>query len=195
MLIRIILILSIPLLSIIFALMTSGIENLLTSGNKNWHTVPFLTWFLIWIGIWFFIYRYKFGTTKKLKRAILRSFIFVRNHYVVFIAGKKGQMNELQLKSIQIWKEMLKDKDTEMISCSYSQRRMLKNDNTLIVISTSNESNVMFIKSGEKSIYYDIWLHSGIISEMFNSFDKEQKIRFQRLIDEGRKNISGSITL
>ncbi len=190
MLLRIILILVIPFLSIICSLMSSGIENVITANNKDWNTIPIFYWIFFWSIFWFVLYRTKFGSTKKLKIFILRSIINVRTKYLSLNLGEKAtELNDMQKKSIQTWNLLLKDKNSELLSCQVTTRRMIIRGDSICVISANNETNLMFIRLGKDSIYYDVWLPNGLVSEIFNSFDKEQKVRFQKTIDEARSKV------
>jgi hypothetical protein len=47
---------------------------------------------------------------------------------------------------------------------------------------------------GEKDVYFDVFLPNSVISSMFNSFDREQKERFDRIVDECRSAVSATVT-
>jgi hypothetical protein len=174
--------------------MTSGLENIITAGNKNWHTIPLFTWLLAWIGIWYFIYRSKFGNTKKLKRAILKSIIQVRNKYVSLSNYEgKTELNDIQKNAIQLWYKMIKDKETELNICTYTNRRMMTKSDVTCVISSNPDAQILVARASDKTFYYEVWLSNSIISEMFNSFDKEQKLRFQKRLDAIRNTVSESV--
>ncbi len=130
MILRVILILLVPIMSIIFSLMTSGIENIITANNKNWETIPIYYWLIFWTITWFLIYRFKFGNTKKLKIYILRLIITLRmKFFQLDFVDNTFQLNDMQRKAISIWNTLLSDQKTEMSCCMLSNRRMIiKND-------------------------------------------------------------------
>lgn len=195
MILRILLIIIVPILSIICSLMSSGIENIITAENKNWTTIPIFYWLVLWTIFWFSLYKFKFGTTKKLKMTLFRWFVILRSKYLLVTITKADELNDVQKKSIETWYSLLRDKKSHLSTCVFTNRRMVVNSDVTCIISPSNESNLMFIRSGNRSAYYDVWLPNSTISEMFNSFDKEQKVRFQRIIDDSRKTMSSVIEM
>lgn len=191
MLLRIILILIIPVLSIVCSLMSSGVENILTANNKEWQTIPIFYWLIFWSIFWFALYRTKFRSTKRLKIFILRAIIKVRIKYVnMNIIDTSDQLNQMQKKAIQTWSNLLKDKDSIFSCCLLTNRRMLIKGDITCIISTGNEANFNYVKLGKNAVYFDVWLPNSIIAEMFNSFDKEHKMRFQKSVDSARLAIS-----
>lgn len=195
MIFRIILILIVPLLSIIFSLMSSGIENVITAENKNWTTIPIYYWLIFWAITWFLVYRIKFGTTKKLKIYILRLIIALKiKFFQLDFIDNSTQLNDMQKKAIAIWTNLLNDSKSEMSCCMLTNRRMLTKKETTCIVSTKNDANCTYIsKVGNNSIYYDVWLPNHVIAEMYKSFDKEHKTRFQKAVDEARASISSTL--
>ena len=197
MIFRIILILIVPLLSIIFSLMSSGIENLITADNKDWKTIPIYYWLSFWAIACFLFYRFKFSSVKKLKIYILRLIISLKvKFFQIDFIDKSTNLNDMQRKAMAIWTNLLSDTKSEMSCCMLSNRRMITKKETTCIISTQNDANCMYIsKVGNNSIYYDVWLPNHVIAEMYKSFDKENKIRFQRAVDEARTAISSTMDL
>lgn len=191
MILRVILILLIPILSIIFSLMSSGIENIITADNKNWDTIPIYYWLIFWALFWFTLYKVKFGTTKRLKISVLRSIIRFRVYYdKLNLVNQGNELNEMQKKAIKTWDLLLKDKDTVFNCCIITNRRMLIKNDVTCVISTAHEANFNYIRIGKNAVYFDVWLPTSNIAEMFKSFDKEHQLKFQQSIDMARQVIS-----
>jgi hypothetical protein len=191
MIMRILLIMIVPVLSIILSLMSSGIENILTAQNEKWKTIPIYYWLIFWSMLLYFVYRVKFSTTAKLKIAVFRMILKIRESYLSMkIIEKNDELNPMQKKAIENWMVLLKDKKSELISCVYTNRRMIKNNDVTFIISTADDINLIFVKTGKTPAYFDVWLPQSQIVQMFNSFDKEQKLRFQKVVDEARSTMS-----
>jgi hypothetical protein len=197
MLLRIALIMAIPVLSVVFSLMTSGLENVLTADNPNWRTIPIYYWLAFWATAWYSIYHFRFdNSTKKLKIYILRLAIKARIKYLAsHVISKTDELDKLQKKAIAVWAQLLKDRDSQMASCFITNRRMLRKDNVTCIVTTGNEVNFMFIRSSDKDVYFEVYLPNTTISSMFNSFDREQKVRFERILEESRDLVSSTVTI
>lgn len=197
MIFRIILILIVPLLSIIFSLMSSGIENIITSDNKDWETIPIYYWIIFWTCVWFSVYKFKFQNTKKLKIWILRLVITVRMRFLhLDFVDNSTQLNDVQKRALDVWKKLLDDQKSDIACCMLTNRRMVSKNGVTVIISAQNDANCLFVhKTAKSQSYHDIWLPNSIIAEMYKSFDKEQKNRFQKTVDLARREITAAISL
>jgi len=196
MIMRILFILSVPLLSVVFSLMSSGIENLVTAENPNWHTIPIFYWLAFWAVAWYSVYHFRFGSTKRLKVFLLKTIIRARLKYLAAqVISKPDDLNRIQRKAVAVWAQMTKDRDAEMHSCMVTNRRMLRKDGTTCVITTGNDVNFIFARvGGDKDVYFDVFLPNTVMSSMFNSFDREQKERFDRIVDDCRSAASATVS-
>lgn len=195
MLLRLALILSIPVLSVVFALMTSGLENVITADNPNWRTIPIFYWLSFWATAWFAVYHFKFGTTKKLKMFVLRTVVRAKFAVASHVVVKTDELNRLQKRSAAIWDQMLKDRGTTMMSCLITNRRMLRKDRVTCIITTGHDVNFVFIRSGGKDVYFEVYLPNSTISSMFKSFDKEQRVRFDGVMEATRELASSTVSV
>ncbi len=192
---RILLIMTVPLLSVVFSLMSSGIENVITANNPRWRTIPIFYWLAIWAVAWYSIYHFKFGSPKKLKMYLLRFIVRARISYLAQAINKPEGLDKMQRKAVAIWSQMLMDKGTAMVTCVLTSRRMMKKGPITCVISVSGDVNFRFMKAADKDVYFDVFLPNPVISDMFNSFDKEQKIRFEKIIEESRELVTSAVSL
>lgn len=191
MILRILIIMIVPILSVILSLMCSGIENIVTADNEKWKTIPIYYWLIFWAIFLYIFYRVKFSTTAKFKIAIFRMILKVRESYLSMkIIEKNEDLNAMQKRAIDNWSSLLKDKKSELFSCVYTHRRMIRNGDITCIISTQDDNNVIFVKTGKTPAYFDVWLPQSQIVQMFNSFDKEQRLRFQKIVDESRNSMS-----
>ena len=169
----------------------------LTADNPNWRTIPIYYWLAFWATAWYSIYHFRFdNSTKKLKIYILRLAIKARIKYLAsHVISKTDELDKLQKKAIAVWAQLLKDRDSQMASCFITNRRMLRKDNVTCIVTTGNEVNFMFIRSSDKDVYFEVYLPNTTISSMFNSFDREQKVRFERILEESRDLVSSTVTI
>jgi hypothetical protein len=190
MLMRIFTILIIPILSLLISLLCSGIENIITADNHNWENVPFYYWLMFWSVSLYTFYRIKFSTYGKLKFVIFRLIIKLRDNYLsAKVFEKSSELNSMQKAAIETWKNLLRDKKTTLSSCLYTHRRMLTNGDVTCIISTQGDTNLIYFRAGKSSAYYDVWLPNSILVELYTSYDKEQRIRFQKLVEEARNTM------
>jgi hypothetical protein len=183
------------MLSVVFSLMSSGIENVLTAENPHWKTIPIFYWLTFWAVAWYSLYHFRFGSAKRLKVFLLRVIIRARLKYLAAqVINRPEDLNRIQKKAVAVWTQMVRDRGTEMQSCLVTNRRMLRKDGTTCFIMTNNDVNFVFARVGEKDVYFDVFLPNSVISSMFNSFDREQKERFDRIVDECRSAVSATVT-
>jgi hypothetical protein len=71
---------------------------------------------------------------------------------------------------------------------------MLTNGDVTCIISTQGDTNLIYFRSGKSSAYYDVWLPNSILVELYTSYDKEQRIRFQKLVEEARNTMAKAIS-
>lgn len=196
MIFRIALILAIPVLSLIFSLMSSGIENILTADSPDWKTTPLYYWLAFWAVAWFTIYQVRFGSTKRLKMFVLRLAIRARIKYLAsHVVARIDQPGVMQKRAMTVWAQLLRDRRTTLESCLITGRRMLRKDGMTCIVTTDTDVNFMFIRSGDKGVYFDVYLPHSIVSSMFASFDKEQRLRFDRVLELAREMMASSVAV
>lgn len=197
MIMRIVLILAIPIMSVVFSLMSSGIENQVTASNPGWRTIPILYWMAFWSIVWYSVYRIRFGNLRLLKIFLLRAIIRLRVRYLALqiINNQPEELDRMQRKALAIWSQVLRDKGTRLATCVISNRRMVIREGITCVLADRGDANFMFMKAGDKDVYFDVHLPQHAVSSMYNSFDREQKARFDIIIEHSRELISSSVTL
>jgi hypothetical protein len=194
MIMRILLILAVPMLSVVFSLMSSGIENVLTADNPDWRTIPIFYWLAFWALLWYSVYHFRFGSTKKLKIFFLKTIIRARLKYLATqVINKPDDLNRIQKKAVAVWTQMVRDREVEMHSCMVTNRRMLRKDGTTCIITPTSDVNFIFARVGTKDVYFDVFLPNTVISSLYNSFDREQKERFDRIVEDCRSAVSATV--
>ncbi len=159
------------------------------------HPLYFSPILLLFVG--YGSYKISFKNKSSFKRFVLRNFIkakwFFNN---VNDKIKTNPANEeilpIQLKSIKLWKLLLKD-DESQISCSLINKiRQIEKDNMLLILSPVNQIDYQLTimdVDGNKSCLYEIPIYSKSSEILIDMFDKEN----QRRMDLGQSDKRDSI--
>ena len=199
---QIILFLIITIISGVLSFLTSGIEHLFRSNDPQWYMIPLGYYFLGYSLFLLALYKLKFKNIRVLKFYLLRKVLRLNKMFKKIdftINSEKTELSTLQEKSIINWDILLKDKSTQLNYSFYKSiyiKRSIQRGSLLVVLqSSSNENGFTLIDTGDRNLYYEVYIPHIHAREMSLYFDKEQEKRFTTLENRKRVHIESIINI
>lgn len=148
------------------------------------------------------LYKLKFKNIRVLKFYLLRKVLRLNKMFKKIdftINSEKTELSTLQEKSIINWDILLKDKSTQLNYSFYKSiyiKRSIQRGSLLVVLqSSSNENGFTLIDTGDRNLYYEVYIPHIHAREMTLYFDKEQEKRFTTLENRKRAHIESIINI
>lgn len=199
---QIILFLIIIIISGVLSFLTSGIEHLFRSNDPQWYMIPLGYYFLGYFVFLMALYKLKFKNIRILKFFLLRKVLKLNKAFKKIdftINSEKTELSTLQEKSIKNWDLLLRDKSTQLNYSFYNSiyiKRSIQRGTLLIILQSNNNENIFtLIDTGEKNLYYEVYIPHIHANEMALYFDKEQEKRITTLENRKRAHIESIINI
>lgn len=197
---QVILFLIIIIISGVLSFLTSGVEHLFKPNTTHW--IPLGYYFLGYSILLSTLYKLKFKNIRVLKFYLLRNILKINKTFKKIdftINSEKTELNTLQEKSIKNWDVLLKDKSTQLNYSFYNStyiKRSIQRGTLLVVLqSNNNENNFTLIDTGDRNLYYEVYIPHIHAREMSLYFDKEQEKRITTLENRKRAHIESIINI
>ena len=147
------------------------------------------------------LYRMKFKKNNYFKLFLFRNYIKFKRLFGDINQKLKPetdnkQQTPLQMKSIKLWKLLLRDSNSNM-SCSLINKiRQIEKDNMLVILSQINEQDYLLTimdVDTTKSCLYEVPIYSKISTILIDTFDTENQKRMNLRQSVKKESISNDL--
>lgn len=166
-------------LTVMLSFLTSGLENiLLSSGDHN--LLPLWTHLLFWVFTLLLTGKIIFRKVKFFRISVYRNLIRFNRLFgsIPMSFHNDLDLNDLQEKVIKNWNDLLKDSKSELDCSLKSYTRVVKNSGISYILRSSVERPLTIIGTGDRNVFYEVYIPQTKVTEMSNTFDKvkEEKL-------------------
>lgn len=177
-------------LTVVLSFLTSGTENLLL-GSGNYVLLPLWAHFVSWSLILLLLGKIIFKKVRYFRRSVYRNLIRFNRLFgsIPMSFASQTELNSLQEKVINNWNDLLKDPKSNLDCSIKSYTRVIHNNDISYILRSSLERTLTIIGTGDKNIFYEVYIPQTQVTEMSNNFDKVKEEKLSKSELKSRKII------